>query len=113
MLAKARITQDHTGDFAQLPWMNTAFARNPAVFPHTRYMKLDYRGEAGVILINHGGEAFTTRHGDRIAQPVVAAVLQAGIVEATELSDTTRGADGFGSTGMSDAALRQAAGDKA
>jgi dUTP pyrophosphatase len=73
----------------------------------------DYRGEVGVILINHGREAFTVTHGDRIAQLVVAAVLQAEIVEATELSDTTRGADGFGSTGVSDAALRQALGDSA
>ncbi len=73
----------------------------------------DYRGEVRVILINHGREAFTVTHGDRIAQLVVAAVLQAEIVEATELSDTTRGAGGFGSTGVSDAALRQALGDSA
>jgi dUTP pyrophosphatase len=73
----------------------------------------DYRGEVRVILINHGREAFTVAHGDRIAQLVVAAVLQAEIVEATELSDTTRGAGGFGSTGVSDAALRQALGDSA
>ncbi|CAD5288359.1 deoxyuridinetriphosphatase [Bosea sp. 62] len=73
----------------------------------------DYRGEVGVILINHGGEAFTIRHGDRIAQLVVAAVLQAGIVEVEELSKTTRGAGGFGSTGVSNATPRQAGGDKA
>ncbi len=73
----------------------------------------DYRGEVRVILINHGREAYTVTHGDRIAQLVVAAVLQAEIVEATELSDTTRGAGGFGSTGVSDAALRQALGDSA
>lgn len=73
----------------------------------------DYRGEVGVILINHGREAFTIQHGDRIAQLVVAAVLQVGIVEATELSETERGAGGFGSTGVSDSALRQAAGGKA
>ncbi|HEV7327611.1 MAG TPA: dUTP diphosphatase [Bosea sp. (in: a-proteobacteria)] len=73
----------------------------------------DYRGEVGVILINHGQETVTVAHGDRIAQLVVAAVLQADIVEATELSETTRGAGGFGSTGVSDAAPRQAAGGKA
>ncbi|MGX1790688.1 dUTP diphosphatase [Bosea sp. NPDC055332] len=73
----------------------------------------DYRGEVKVILINHGQEVFTVEHGDRIAQLVVAAVLQAGIVEVEELSDTTRGAGGFGSTGMSDAAPRQVAGGKA
>jgi dUTP pyrophosphatase len=73
----------------------------------------DYRGEVGVILINHGREAFTIQHGDRVAQLVVAAVLQAEIAEANELSETERGAGGFGSTGMSDAALRRAAGGKA
>ena len=73
----------------------------------------DYRGEVGVILINHGREAFAIQHGDRIAQLVVAAVLQAEIVEANELSETERGAGGFGSTGMGDAALRRAAGGKA
>lgn len=73
----------------------------------------DYRGEVKVILINHGQEVFTIAHGDRIAQLVVAAVLQADIIEVEELSETTRGAGGFGSTGVSDAAPRQAAGGKA
>ncbi|MCP4563454.1 MAG: dUTP diphosphatase [Bosea sp.] len=73
----------------------------------------DYRGEVGVILINHGREAFTIQHGDRIAQLVVAAVLQVGIVEVEELSETTRGAGGFGSTGVSNVTPRQAAGGKA
>lgn len=73
----------------------------------------DYRGEVGVILINHGREAFTIQHGDRIAQLVIAAVLQVGIVEVEELSETTRGTGGFGSTGVSDEASRQAAGGKA
>ncbi|SFC64255.1 dUTP pyrophosphatase [Bosea sp. CRIB-10] len=73
----------------------------------------DYRGEVKVILINHGQEAFIVAHGDRIAQLVVAAVLQVGIVEVEELSETTRGAGGFGSTGMSDTASRRGAGGKA
>ncbi|WP_100964588.1 dUTP diphosphatase [Bosea sp. FBZP-16] len=73
----------------------------------------DYRGEVGIILINHGREAFTIQHGDRIAQLVIAAVLQADIAEVGELSETERGDGGFGSTGISDPALRQAAGDKA
>ena len=73
----------------------------------------DYRGEVGVILINHGREAFTIQHGDRIAQLVVAAVLQAEIIEVEELSETMRGAGGFGSTGVSDVTPRQAAGGKA
>jgi dUTP pyrophosphatase len=70
----------------------------------------DYRGEVGVILINHGREAFTVQHGDRIAQLVIAAVLQAAIVEVEELSETTRGSGGFGSTGVNDAAPQQPGG---
>lgn len=59
----------------------------------------DYRGEIGVILINHGEEVFNVCHGDRIAQLVVAPVAQAHITEVAELSVTTRGAGGFGHTG--------------
>jgi dUTP pyrophosphatase len=73
----------------------------------------DYRGELKVILINHGQRAFTVEHGDRIAQLVVAAVLQAKIVEVAELSETTRGAGGFGSTGVSDPPVAPAVGGKA
>jgi dUTP pyrophosphatase len=59
----------------------------------------DYRGEIQVILINHGAEAFTIRRGERIAQMVIAPVVQAELVTAARLSDTDRGAGGFGSTG--------------
>jgi dUTP pyrophosphatase len=61
----------------------------------------DYRGEVGVLLINHGTEAFTVQRGDRIAQLVVAAVSQAQFVEVVELSETIRGNGGFGHTGVS------------
>jgi dUTP pyrophosphatase len=59
----------------------------------------DYRGEVKVILINHGEEDFTIRRGDRIAQLVVAPVVQAQWVEVESLDETARGAGGFGSTG--------------
>lgn len=59
----------------------------------------DYRGEIGIILINHGEDLFTISHGDRIAQLVVASVAQARITEVAELSTTDRGAGGFGHTG--------------
>jgi dUTP pyrophosphatase len=59
----------------------------------------DYRGEIQVILINHGAEAFTIRRGERIAQMVIAPVVQAQLIPATALSDTDRGSGGFGSTG--------------
>ncbi len=59
----------------------------------------DYRGELGVILINHGDVAFTVSRGMCIAQLVIAAVAQAVLAEVAELSATERGAGGFGSTG--------------
>ncbi|WP_370228966.1 dUTP diphosphatase [Cognatishimia sp.] len=61
----------------------------------------DYRGEVIVGLFNYGAEAVTLAHGDRIAQAVVADVLQVACTEVTELSDTARGSGGFGSTGVS------------
>ena len=59
----------------------------------------DYRGEVKVLLINFGPQAVEIRHGDRIAQLVIAPVAHAEVVETAELSDTQRGAGGFGSTG--------------
>ena len=59
----------------------------------------DYRGELGVIVLNAGQVAFTVQHGERIAQLVVAPVVQAGFTLAEGLSETARGAGGFGSTG--------------
>lgn len=59
----------------------------------------DYRGELKVILINHGGEPFEVRRGDRVAQLVLAPVTQAEWDEVAELDATERGAGGFGSTG--------------
>ena len=59
----------------------------------------DYRGEVLVMLHNHGSEARTVRHGDRVAQLVITPVFTPGFVEADELSDTSRGCGGFGSTG--------------
>jgi len=60
----------------------------------------DYRGEVKVILINYGKEPFTVSHGDRIAQMVVARVDRVEFEEVGELSETPRGAGGFGHTGV-------------
>ncbi|QDG75204.1 dUTP diphosphatase [Labrenzia sp. PHM005] len=60
----------------------------------------DYRGEVKVILINLGDSDFQIARGDRIAQMVIAPVLQADIQEVDVLSETDRGAGGFGSTGQ-------------
>ena len=59
----------------------------------------DYRGEVGVILINHGQEPFVIRRGERIAQLVIARHEQAAMLEVETLDETARGAGGFGSTG--------------
>lgn len=59
----------------------------------------DYRGEVGVILINHGDLPFEIRRGERIAQLVIARHEQAMIAEVDSLDETARGAGGFGSTG--------------
>ena len=61
----------------------------------------DYRGEIKVILINLGSSDFTINSGDRIAQMIVAPVTQAQFEITDSLSETERGAGGFGSTGLS------------
>lgn len=59
----------------------------------------DYRGPLGVLLVNLGAEPYTIRHGDRIAQLVVAPVVRAAFRSVAVLGDSARGAGGFGSTG--------------
>lgn len=59
----------------------------------------DYRGEIGVILVNHGPRPFEIARGDRIAQLVVAPAPQARLIFVSALSGTTRGEGGYGSTG--------------
>ena len=59
-----------------------------------------YRGEVGVILANFGAEPFRVAKGDKIAQMVVAPVLQAEVAEVESVDETDRGAGGFGSTGV-------------
>lgn len=59
-----------------------------------------YRGEIGVILINHGKNIFQVMPGMKIAQMVIASIIQAKLTVVTELNQTTRGYDGFGSTGL-------------
>jgi dUTP pyrophosphatase len=60
----------------------------------------DYRGEIGVILVNLSNEDFIIENGERIAQLVIAKHERAEWVEVEELSDTSRGSGGFGSTGV-------------
>lgn len=60
----------------------------------------DYRGEVGVILINHGADDFTIKRGDRVAQMVIKKVEQADIEVTDQLDDTHRSSGGFGHTGV-------------
>ncbi|MDZ4676169.1 MAG: dUTP diphosphatase [Oligoflexia bacterium] len=60
----------------------------------------DYRGELKIIIINHGQDNFVINPGDRIAQLIVAPVIQAEFQEVGEISTTVRGKEGFGSTGV-------------
>jgi len=59
----------------------------------------DYRGEIGVIVINHGSVSFTIKNGERIAQMVFAPFVRAVLTEVDELDGTDRGDGGFGHTG--------------
>ncbi len=59
----------------------------------------DYRGPVGVPIVNLGAAPYTIHHGDRIAQMVVAPVVQAGFAVVEDLGQTARGSGGFGSTG--------------
>jgi dUTP pyrophosphatase len=59
----------------------------------------DYRGEVGVLLINHGEVPFTIRRGERIAQMVIAPVTRVELSAVSSLASTDRGSGGFGSTG--------------
>jgi dUTP pyrophosphatase len=60
----------------------------------------DYRGEIGVIVINHGAEAVTIARGDRIAQMVILSLPEVELEATDELPETSRGAGGFGHTGI-------------
>ena len=60
----------------------------------------DYRGEVGVVLVNHGQEPFTVNRGDRIAQMVIAKLPGVRFEVVDGLDTTARGAGGYGSTGV-------------
>jgi dUTP pyrophosphatase len=66
----------------------------------------DYRGEIGVVLVNHGDNPFEIRRGARIAQLVVAPVERVALVEQDQLSESDRGVGGYGSTGVADKEIK-------
>ena len=81
------------------PRSGLAFKNGVTVLNTPGTIDSDYRGELKVILINLGKELFTVKNGERIAQIIVAPVTQGKFVITESLSETGRGAGGFGSTG--------------
>jgi dUTP pyrophosphatase len=81
------------------PRSGLAFKHGITVLNSPGTIDSDYRGEIKVLLINHSNSPFEIKKGERIAQAVVAPVIQAEIIEVEELSSTDRGEGGFGSTG--------------
>ncbi|MDE7301289.1 MAG: dUTP diphosphatase [Clostridia bacterium] len=87
--------------YAGLIYARSGLATKKGLAPANKVgvVDCDYRGEVKVALHNHGETAQTVAAGERIAQMVIAPYLAAQFVVADELSDTVRGAGGFGSTG--------------
>lgn len=87
--------------FAGLVYARSGLASKKGLAPANKVgvVDCDYRGELMVALHNHGAETRTVEHGERIAQLVITPYLTASFLETDTLSDTVRGAGGFGSTG--------------
>ncbi|MDG2209353.1 MAG: dUTP diphosphatase [Flavobacteriales bacterium] len=81
------------------PRSGLAFKHGITVLNSPGTIDADYRGEIGVLLINHGAQPFVVENGERIAQLVLAKVERVQWSETDALPDTSRGAGGFGSTG--------------
>ena len=83
------------------PRSGLALKRGVTVLNSPGTIDADYRGEIGVVLVNHGDSPYTVRRGDRIAQLVVAPVARAAWQVTEQLPSSERAAGGFGSTGTS------------
>ena len=83
------------------PRSGLALKHNVTVLNAPGTIDSDYRGEVCVLLINLGGAPFWVKHGMRIAQVVIAPVIQFRFMPVPTLGETVRGAGGFGSTGVS------------
>ena len=81
------------------PRSGLAFKHGVTVLNAPGTIDADYRGEIGVLLVNHGDAPFPIHRGERIAQMVVAAVTRVELVSSGSLPPTKRGSGGFGSTG--------------
>lgn len=107
-LAPGQTVMIHTGLAAEIPegyaglvYARSGLASKRGLAPANKVgvVDSDYRGELMVALHNHSAEPQTVEHGERIAQLVITPFLAVDYVEADELTDTARGAGGFGSTG--------------
>ena len=81
------------------PRSGLAYKHGVTVLNSPGTIDADYRGEVGVILINHGSQPFVVTRGERIAQMVIAQFVQASFSAVDTLSETVRGEGGFGSSG--------------
>jgi len=81
------------------PRSGLAFKHGVTVLNSPGTIDADYRGEVGVLLINHGQEVFTVNDGERVAQLVVASYVRVSFEEVPDLRASERGAGGFGHTG--------------
>lgn len=91
------LPDNHEGQIR--PRSGLAFKHGVSVLNSPGTIDADYRGEVKILLINHGQEPFEVTRSMRIAQMIVAPVVQVGVRETTNLSDTERGVSGYGSTG--------------
>jgi len=82
-----------------LIWPRSGLAVRHGIDTLAGVVDSDYRGEVHVVLVNHGDEPFTVRAGDRVAQILVQKVERVAFVVKDAVSETVRGAGGFGSTG--------------
>jgi dUTP pyrophosphatase len=82
------------------PRSGLAFKHGVTVLNAPGTIDADYRGEVGVLLINHGQDPFEVRDGERIAQLVVAPYIRVTFAESADLRASERGAGGFGHTGV-------------
>jgi dUTP pyrophosphatase len=81
------------------PRSGLAFKHGVTVLNAPGTIDADYRGEVGVLLINHGQEPFEVKDGERVAQLIVARYVRITLEESADLRGTERGAGGFGHTG--------------
>ncbi len=107
-LAPSQLALIPTGLFLELPEgteaqvrprSGLAFKHGVTVLNAPGTIDADYRGEVGVLLINHGQEPFEVKDGERVAQLVIARYVRVTFEESADLRATERGAGGFGHTG--------------